>query len=59
MNKSLLIADNVERPFYYKCIYKWLQNTLYVFLDIDYSNRVYQSFVVTIQKYFLLCWHYA
>ena len=55
MNKSLFIADHILLG----CIYKWWQNTLYVFLDNDCSIRVYQSYVGIFQKYFLLCWHYA
>ena len=45
MNKSLLLADNVERLFL-GCIYKRQQNTLHVFSDIDCSNRIYQLSII-------------
>ena len=52
MNKSKLIADNLERLLF---IAKWQQNTPQVLLDNDCSIRVYQSFVIIFQNYFLLC----
>ena len=55
MNKSLLIAENLERPF----IWTYLQMAVSALLDNDCSIRVYQLFVAIFQKYFLLCWHYA
>ena len=58
INKSLFIADNIETVLL-GCIYKCQQNTLYVFIGNDCSIRIYQSFVASFQKYFLLCWHYA
>ena len=64
MNKSQLIADNIERLFM-GSIYKWQ------FLDNDCSIRVDQSFLAIFQKYYAgimlnafsdllcskLCWH--
>ena len=56
MNKSLLIADNLERLFYQGV---FINGRLYVLLNNDCSIRVYQSFVSIFQKYILLCWHYV
>ena len=51
MNKSLLIADNLEGLFYYRVYLLMAANTLYVLLDNDCSIRVYQSFVANISYY--------
>ena len=52
LNKSLLIADNLERLFYYGVF----KNDSKTHFNNDYSIRMYESFVAIFQKYFLLCW---
>ena len=48
MNKLLLIAENLERPF----IWVYLQMALSALLENDCSIRVYQLFVAFFQKIF-------
>ena len=59
INKSLLIAEILERLFYWGVFINGSKMHCMFYIDNDCSIRVYQTFVIIFQKYFLLCWHYA